>query len=98
VQSKGQVWPDVRGVCASSQPGIAQGDAADDQGVASAMVPIWHHMNLYLMRWLKRKHRRFARRTKRAIKALERMARAMPNAFVHWKAGYIPKGWIMGAG
>ena len=65
---------------------------------ASAMAPVWYHMNLYLMRWLKRKHKRFARRTKRTIKALERMARAMPEAFVHWEAGYIPKGWIMGAG
>lgn len=65
---------------------------------ASAMAPVWHHVNLYLMRWLKRKHKRFARRTKRAIKALERLARAKPEAFVHWKAGYIPKGWIMGAG
>ena len=65
---------------------------------ASAMAPVWHHANLYLMRWLKRKHKRFVRRTKRAIKALERMARAMPEAFVHWKVGYIPKGWIMGAG
>ena len=65
---------------------------------ASAMAPVWYHMNLYLMRWLKRKHKRFVRRTKRTIKALERMARAMPEAFVHWKAGYIPKGWIMGAG
>ena len=42
--------------------------------------------------------KRFVRRTKRTIKALERMAIAMPEAFVHWKAGYIPKSWIMGAG
>ena len=34
----------------------------------------------------------------RTVKAVERMVRAMPEAFVHWKAGYIPKGWIMGAG
>ena len=65
---------------------------------ASAMAPVWCHMNLYLMRWLMRKHKRFIRRTKRTIKALERMAVAMPEAFVHWKAGYIPRGWIMGAG
>ena len=31
---------------------------------ASAMAPVWHHVNLYLMRWLKRKHKRFARRPK----------------------------------
>ena len=65
---------------------------------ASAMAPVWHHMNLYLMRWLMRKHKSLVRRTGRAIKTLERMAVSMPVKFVHWEKGYIPKGWIMGAG
>jgi len=65
---------------------------------ASAMSPVWHHVNLYLTRWLMRKYQKFARRLKRAIGVLERIARATPSAFVHWKLGYIPKGWILGAG
>jgi hypothetical protein len=39
-----------------------------------------------------------ARRYNRAIAMLERIARATPSAFVHRKSGYIPKGWIPGAG
>jgi len=54
-------------------------------------------MNLYLMRWL-RKHKSLVRRTARALKTLERMAVSMPEKFVHWNKGYVPKGWIMGAG
>jgi RNA-directed DNA polymerase len=65
---------------------------------ASAMKPVWHHVNLYLTRWLMRKYQKYAGRLKRAVGVLERIARAMPSAFVHWKLGYIPKGWIMGAG
>jgi len=69
---------------------------------ASAMKPVWHHVNLYLTRWLMRKYHKgahkFARRLKRAIGLLERIARATPSAFVHWKLGYIPKGWITGDG
>jgi RNA-directed DNA polymerase len=65
---------------------------------ASAMSPVWHHDNLYLTRWLMRKYQKFARRLKRAIGLLERIARAIPSAFVHWKLGYIPEGWIIGAG
>ena len=64
----------------------------------SAMAPVWNHINLYLMRWMMRKHKSFVRRTGRAIKTLERMAASMPEKFVHWEKGYIPKGWIMGAG
>lgn len=65
---------------------------------ASRMALVWNHMNLYLMRWLMRKHKSLVRRTGRAIKTLERMAVSMPEKFVHWEKGYIPKGWIMGAG
>lgn len=65
---------------------------------ASAMKPVWHHVNLYLTRWLMRKYQKLAGRLKRTVGVLERIARAMPSAFVHWKLGYIPKGWIMGAG
>jgi RNA-directed DNA polymerase len=65
---------------------------------ASAMSPVWQHVNFYLTRWLMRKYQKLAGRLKRTIKVLERIARATPSAFVHWEAGFIPKGWIMGAG
>ena len=65
---------------------------------ASAMTPVWHHVNLFLMRWLMRKHQKLIGRSKRTIAILERIAKANQEAFVHWKSGYIPKGWIMGAG
>ena len=45
-----------------------------------------------------RKHQKLTGRRKRTIAILERIAKANPEAFVHWKSGYIPKGWIMGAG
>ncbi len=44
-----------------------------------------------------RKYQKLADRLKRTIKVLERIARATPSAFVHWEAGFILKGWIMGA-
>ncbi len=65
---------------------------------ADAMAPVWHHVNLFLTRWLMRKYQKLAGRLKRTIAVLERMARATPKAFVHWESGFIPKGWIMGAG
>jgi len=65
---------------------------------ASAMTPVWHHVNLFLMRWLMRKHQKLIGRSKRTIAILERIAKANPEAFVYWKSGYIPKGLIMEAG
>ena len=64
----------------------------------SAMSLVWHHVNLFLTKWLMRKHPKLMGRLKRTINVLERIAKATPEAFVHWKSGYIPKGWIMGAG
>jgi RNA-directed DNA polymerase len=65
---------------------------------ATSMTPVWHHVNLFLSKWLMRKHQKLAGRLKRTLVILERIARANPDEFVHWKFGYIPKGWIMGAG
>ena len=57
---------------------------------ASAMFPVWNHMNGFLIRWLMRKHKSLAWHKRRAKRTLGRLAEALPSAFVHWKAGYTP--------
>lgn len=56
----------------------------------SAMASVWKHMNAYLARWLMRKYKHLARHKTRARRALGRLAASMPQAFVHWEAGYAP--------
>lgn len=57
---------------------------------ASAMRPVWEHMNGFLVRWLMRKHKTLAWHKRRARRTLGRLAETWPGAFVHWKAGYAP--------
>jgi RNA-directed DNA polymerase len=57
---------------------------------ASAMFPVWNHMNGFLVRWLMRKHKSLAWHKRRARRTLGRLAETLPGAFVHWKAGYAP--------
>lgn len=57
---------------------------------ASAMFPVWNHMNGFLVRWLMRKHKSLAWHKRRARRTLGRLAETWPGAFVHWKAGYAP--------
>lgn len=57
---------------------------------ASAMIPVWRHMNGFLVRWLMRKHRRRAWHKRRARRSLGCLAGEWPEAFVHWEAGYAP--------
>ncbi len=57
---------------------------------ASAMRPVWNHMNGFLVRWLMRKHKSLAWHKRRARRTLGRLAETWPEAFVHWKAGYAP--------
>ena len=64
----------------------------------SAMSAIWQHMNAYLTRWLRRKHKSLARHKTRARQALGKLAAASPHAFVHWELGCYPGGGMMGAG
>lgn len=52
---------------------------------SSALQPLWRHVNAYLVRWLRRKHRLLARGKLRAIRALETLAAKNPTAFVHWE-------------
>lgn len=54
----------------------------------SAMDAIWKHLDAYLVRWLRRKHKTLARHKRRAWDALRRLACAHPHAFVHWRQWY----------
>jgi len=51
----------------------------------SALNVIWQHMDKYLMEWVRRKYKRFARHKRKAYAFLERLARANPLLFTHWK-------------
>jgi RNA-directed DNA polymerase len=57
---------------------------------ASAMRPIWLHMNAYLVRWLMRKYKFLARHKTRASHALAKLGHANRTAFVHWALGCLP--------
>jgi len=56
----------------------------------TAMHSIWQHMNRYLVRWVMRKYKRLAWHQRRAREWLNRVARANPGLFVHWKLGIFP--------
>jgi RNA-directed DNA polymerase len=58
---------------------------------ATALKPLWRHVNDYLVRWLQRKYKHLERHPKRAYRALTRLAEAAPSAFVHWKMGIYPR-------
>jgi RNA-directed DNA polymerase len=65
---------------------------------ASALKPLWRHLDDYLARWLRRKYKRLNRHLSRSFKALGRLAASSPKAFVHWERGIFPGGSKMGAG
>lgn len=58
----------------------------------SALRQLWRNFNRYLVQWLRRKFKRFARHWQRARHALDRCARAYPRLFVHWRLGVFPCG------
>lgn len=58
---------------------------------ALAMSPVWHHVNLYLTRWLMLKYQKFTGRLKRTIKVLERIARATLSALSTGNRVIFPK-------
>ena len=49
----------------------------------------WKSYNLFLTRWLMRKHKRLAGHKTRAVQMLKRLAESQPKAFLHWKLGYL---------
>lgn len=56
----------------------------------SALRRIWRNLNTYLVQWLRRKYRRFAKHKRRAWKHLRRLAQANPGLFVHWQLECFP--------
>jgi RNA-directed DNA polymerase len=54
----------------------------------SALKPVWRSMNLFLTRWLMRKHKKLRGHKVRSIEKLKQLARGQPGAFVHWSRGY----------
>jgi len=57
---------------------------------SSSMRIVWQQLNWYLIQWVRRKHRRFASKTRQARIYLNHLAYANPNLFVHWKLGAMP--------
>jgi len=58
----------------------------------SALGKIWNSFNEYLVRWVRRKYKRFFRHKKRARKYLARFAQTHPDLFIHWRLGVLPCG------
>ncbi len=58
----------------------------------SALSRIWQQLNWYLVQWVRRKYKRFARHKTRAREFLDAHARANTNLFLHWELGMFPKG------
>jgi RNA-directed DNA polymerase len=56
----------------------------------TALRPLWRHVNDYLVRWMQRKYKRLSRGVIRAARALGRVAKRNPRAFVHWEKGILP--------
>lgn len=64
----------------------------------SAMRSIWRNVNAYLVRWVRRKYKRFAWHKRRAWNYLNRICQAKSYLFVHWKLGVFPGSKVVGAG
>jgi RNA-directed DNA polymerase len=56
----------------------------------SALGKIWDHFNRYLVRWVRRKYKRFFRHKRRARRYLARFVRAHRDMFIHWRLGVFP--------
>jgi RNA-directed DNA polymerase len=55
----------------------------------SALKPVWRNINMFLTRWLMRKHKKLAGRKTRAAQVLRRLAQGQPGAFVHWSLSFM---------
>lgn len=58
----------------------------------SALRQLWRNFNKYLVRWIRRKHKKLSRHWQRARRSLDQHARAHADLFVHWKLGVFPCG------
>jgi RNA-directed DNA polymerase len=57
----------------------------------SGLYPVMRHINFALIRWVRRKHKKFERHRKRAERWLGRIARRDKQLFSHWQMGILPK-------
>ena len=48
------------------------------------------HINYHLVLWIKRKYRKYKRKTLRAVEFLERIAKNNKELFAHWNIGIVP--------
>ena len=55
--------------------------------MGDTLEPILRYVNLTLRAWVMRKFKRFAAKTIRAGRFLERTAREQADLFVHWRLG-----------
>jgi RNA-directed DNA polymerase len=56
----------------------------------SRMRLIWCNLNGHLLRWVRRKYRRFKKCKQQATTYLKKVAYNNPNMFLHWKLGILP--------
>ena len=57
----------------------------------SGLYPVMRHINFALIRWVRRKFKKFERHRKRAERWLGKIARRDPKLFSHWQMGILPK-------
>lgn len=53
----------------------------------SELYGVLKHLNKALVRWVRRKYKKFTRHKMRAIKWLDKIAKREPKLFVHWEMG-----------
>ncbi len=56
----------------------------------SELYPVLMHLNRALVRWVRRKYKKFAIHQRRATYWLGRIARREPKLFAHWQLGILP--------
>lgn len=64
----------------------------------TGMRGIGWRFNGYLVKWVRRKYKRFAGHKRRAMNYVNKLARANPHLFIHWKRGIFPGSKVVGAG
>jgi RNA-directed DNA polymerase len=56
----------------------------------SQLYPVLRHINDALILWARRKYKKLARHKIRAIHWIGRLAKNLPELFVHWQMGILP--------
>jgi hypothetical protein len=81
------------GPCRLGQSSGAGLDAVLRRVYRSALYPLLTRINAYVMRWLRKKHKRLRGR-KKAQEAWNRAVNARPRFFAHWAwANTVPAVW-----